>query len=497
METFVSAVLGDLVSRSVSFVVERYYRRQTGTAENLQRLQWMLLRIQTIIEEAEGRQITNQAMLRQLQMLREAMYEGSYLLDTVRYYMRHQERSITYKQSGGQSSSALSKLGPAKHTVCFCSRRVKMPFHGDGVKEVQEMLESLRTTIDDMAEFILFLKSYPPISHGPYSKYMFLERCMFGRQMEMEEAINFLLQPDQPGMESLQVLPIVGPARVGKSTLVEHICYNERVRNHFSSIILCDGYSTASEGSRVVKKQTAHGSYGRSLVILELADDFVLDERQCKKFYSSAGSHMPPAGSKVIITSRSDRIVKLGTTRAIIRLNFLPQEAYWYLFKVLAFGSTNPGEHPHLASIAMEIVETLDGSFIGGNNVSALLRANLDARFWRQVLALQRDHVERNILHFGERPQSLLQKSQAVYTWTMPNKTMWFKIRYPEKRFDDDDARRTKLVDVQTRGAGTDGKFEAVAWRSRIPPYHTYLISCEIETPNLMAKKKKRPRSMV
>ncbi|CAL5089556.1 unnamed protein product [Urochloa decumbens] len=494
METFISAVFGDLVSRSVSLVVERYYRRQTGMAENLQRLRWMLLRIHIIIENAEGRQITNQAMLRQLQMLREAMYEGSYLLDTVRYHMRQQE-SVNYK-SGGQSSSAVSKLGPAKaKDVCFYSRRVNMPFQGDGVKEVQEMIGNLRSAIDDMSEFILFLKSYPPISHGPYSKYMFLEKCMFGRQVEMEEAINFLLQPDPPGMESLQVLPIVGPARVGKSTLVEHVCYNERVRNHFSSIMLCDGYPTASEGSRVVKKQTTHGSYGRSLVILELAHDFVLDERQCKKFYSSAESHMPP-GSKVIITSRSENIVKLGTTGAVITLNYLPQEAYWYLFKVLAFGSTNPEEHPDLASIGMEIAETLYGSFMGANIICGLLRANLDPRYWRKILVLQRNQVERNVLRCGEHPHSLLQKSRAIYIWTMCNRTIWYKVRYPDKCFQVNDVPKIKLLDVQTGSAETRGKFEAVVWRSRIPPYYSYLMSCEMETPNLIAKKK-RPRSMV
>ncbi|CAL5079423.1 unnamed protein product [Urochloa decumbens] len=478
METFISAVLGDLVSRSVSFVIERYYRRQTGTVENLQRLRWMLLRIQIIIEEAESRQITNQAMLRQLQMLREAMYEGSYLLDTVRYRMLHQQSSINYR-SGDQSSSALSKLGSAKAKhVCLCSRRVSMPSQGDGVEEVQEMVGSLHSAIDDMSEFILFLKSYPPISHGPYSKYMFIEKCMFGRQVEMEEAINFLLQPDPPGMESLQVLPIVGPVKVGKSTLVEHVCYNERVRNHFSSIMLCDGYSTVSEGSRVVKKQTTRGSYERSLVILELANDFVPDERQCKRFYSSAGSHMPP-GSKVIITSRSENIVKLGTTGA-----------------VLAFGSTNPEEHPDLASIGMDIAETLDGSFMGANNICGLLRANLDPRYWRKILALQRNLVERNILHCGDHPHSLLQKSRAIYIWRMSNRTMWFKVRYPDKRFQGNDVPKIKLLDVQTGSAETRGKFEAIVWRSRIPPYYSYLMSCEMETPNLIAKKK-RPRSMV
>ena len=77
---------------------------------------------------------------------------------------------------------------------------------------------------------------------------------MFGRQAEMEKIIRFLLQPEPPGAETLQVLPIIGPAWVGKSTLVEHLCYDERVHNHFSTIILYSGASTTPEGSGAVKK---------------------------------------------------------------------------------------------------------------------------------------------------------------------------------------------------------------------------------------------------
>jgi len=45
------------------------------------RLEHVLLRIHTIVEEAEGRCITNQGMLLQLKMLMEGMYEGHYVLD--------------------------------------------------------------------------------------------------------------------------------------------------------------------------------------------------------------------------------------------------------------------------------------------------------------------------------------------------------------------------------------------------------------------------------
>ena len=259
------------------------------------------------MEEAEGRHITNKLMLRQLQMLRERMYKGFYLLDTFMYQVLQQ-----HGDNDQVSGYPLSIFCRAKR-LCFSTRGMNVSFQVDGVKEVQKMIERLQSIMVDMTEFIVFLKLYPPINREPYDKYLFLENFMLGRLAEMEKIIRFLLQPEPPGAESLHVLPIIGPAWVGKSTLVEHLCYDERVHNHFSTIILCSGASTALDGSGAVKKRT-HSSHGRSLFIMELAGDLVLDERQCRNFYSSR-NHMP-SGSKIIVTSRSENIIKLGPTES-------------------------------------------------------------------------------------------------------------------------------------------------------------------------------------
>ncbi|CAO1945156.1 unnamed protein product [Urochloa humidicola] len=111
METFVSAILGDLFSRSVSFVLDNYHqRRHKGAKENLQQLHRVLLRIQATVEEAEGRHITNQAMLHQLQILREAMYKGCYLLDSFREPILQQEGS---NNQVGHYTFPLSKFNPS------------------------------------------------------------------------------------------------------------------------------------------------------------------------------------------------------------------------------------------------------------------------------------------------------------------------------------------------------------------------------------------------
>ena len=65
--------------------------------------------------------------------------------------------------------------------------------------------------------------------------------------MEREQAISFLLQAEPLGAERLGVLPIVGPALIGKSTFVEHVCDDERVRSHFSLILLYSGNDLKGE----------------------------------------------------------------------------------------------------------------------------------------------------------------------------------------------------------------------------------------------------------
>ena len=161
------------------------------------------------MEEAEGRHITNKAMLQQLQMLRERMYKGFYLLDTFTYQVLQQH---TDDQVSGHPLSIFCR---AKR-LCFSTRGMNVSFQVDGVKEVQKMIERLQSIMVDMTEFIVFLKLYPPINREPYDKYLFLENCMLGRLAEMEKIIRFLLQPEPPGAESLQVLPIIGPQEFGK-----------------------------------------------------------------------------------------------------------------------------------------------------------------------------------------------------------------------------------------------------------------------------------------
>jgi hypothetical protein len=504
MEPLISAIVSDLLSRTLSMLIQRYRRsRAEETEHKLQRLQCVLLRIDATVEEAEGRHITNQAMLRQLDMLRQGMYGGHYMLDTFRY-RGHQHGDDDDEVSGGRRDVALSRFSSAKRLLSIpvsssSSTEQRTVLDAESLKKLEKMLDGLEMLIGDMVEFAVFLEGYPRICRQPYSEYLILDRVMFGRQMEKETVINFLLRPEATGDGNPGVLPIVGAARVGKSTFVEHVCLDERVRGHFSSIVFFAGDDLGADNmaalgrSGVIKHQdlTAASSCGRSLVVIEQTG--AMDEDAWRNLYRSAARSMGKGG-KIMITSRSDKIASLGTTKAL-RLKLLPQEAYWYFFKVLAFGSANPDDHPKLASLGMEVAALMNGGFLGANIVGSLMRANLNVQFWRRVLDCLRDFFSKHLLTFGKDPAYLLENGYPVYTWTMARSQNVVVIcKIYKKRTTQTGVPKLTSHDIIAGRATHKGKFRAVGWRSSIPPYYTYLFNCELQTAGCSTIRKKRPR---
>jgi len=149
------------------------------------------------------------------------------MLDTIRCQHHDVEEA---KDQAVSCSSSLSIINSVKH-LCFSSRAA-LP-----LKELQETLDNLSSMIRDVNELVLFLASYPRLYSQPYSTHLLLANCMFGRQIEAQLVISFLLHTQPNGAEELEVLPIVGPRYVGKSTLVAHVCKDERVFGHFSNIL--------------------------------------------------------------------------------------------------------------------------------------------------------------------------------------------------------------------------------------------------------------------
>jgi len=484
MEIALSTFLGEIAQRSVSFFIGKLSNKEEvitslPSDESLHR---KLLRICIIVEDAEGRQIRSQAMLEQLKVLRAGMYRGYYALDTFRYQSYKEDEGEDDDELSHQYSFAISKFNPAKRIQL----RGRSSSQG-GETELHQVLGSLDVTITDAREFLMFLKDCPPLYHRLYNTYMVLEKCMFGRHAEMEHIINFLMQKCAPGSTGdFGVLPVVGPAKAGKSTLVEHVCNDERVRSAFSRIVFfAEGdlegrIDCVRDGGKV--KYPSHASECRDqsvLVVVEVDGD--ISDAAWSSLCSASKRCATNGVIRFIICSRSDEIVRFGTTRAL-KVENLTQEAFWYFFKALAFGSVDPREEPKLVSMAMEIAPWLNCFFIAGNTIARMLRDNLSAKFWRRALTSFREVSQRrySFFIFDAQPINPSQNRKILIRRLNGSDEYCSIFNGYQTNSSQVEAPMITLQEVLSGSVVRRGEFHVLAWRSPIPPYHSYICSCDI-----------------
>uniref|UniRef100_A0A0D9XYZ4 NB-ARC domain-containing protein n=1 Tax=Leersia perrieri TaxID=77586 RepID=A0A0D9XYZ4_9ORYZ len=337
-EAIFSAVIGDVTSRAISLLVGNLKVDQ-NTEGKLQRICNMLIKINSVVEEAKGKQITNHGTLEWLSELIDGTYQGRYLLDTI-----------------------------------GCGEPELEDQNGD---EIDKAVESLQSICGDLKEFIMLLQGCQPI-HGPLATNIFIEGQMFGRHVEKEMIINFLLHEDHLSTRKLGVLPILGDIVVGKTTLVQHTCDDPRVRCQFTTILLFTFSHTykmdVQEPTSVLRPKHIIGDAGNSdhplndlkknffnkrfLIVFEDVDMHKMHMLEELLLNLDCGKQ----GSKIIVTTNNKHVARIGTVQPI-KLKFLLRPEYWFFFKAYAFPGTDVQENPRLVAAGKSIAVKLNGSF--------------------------------------------------------------------------------------------------------------------------------------
>ncbi|XBI50303.1 hypothetical protein VPH35_113731 [Triticum aestivum] len=463
MEMVVSAIAGDLVNRFISFLIKKH-ESHANLEKKAERLQQLLRRVHMVVEEAEGRYITNSRILLELK-LAEAMYQGYHVLDTIKY------RDLCSSRAEKEVSSSSNALSLVNSINCFHASSINC-FHATRSTTIfdhlESALENLEAMVSNMTEFVFLVGGCERMSRSPYDTYLYTDNFMFGRQVEQQQIMSVLLQENIPPFAPT-VLPIISTNRVGKKTLVAHVCNNDRVQSHFSSILRLNG-----ESIRRTELQQDFIPAGRTLVVVEFTSD--IDDESWQKFYSAA--RRMGEGSKIIVISRIESVSRLGTIWPM-HINSLSLEEYSYLFKVLAFGSTNPDDNPRLSLIASELAVLMGGSLVVANVCADIFRKNQNVQFWQRILNKYKNVVANNLSVFREHPKLLMERDRQVDIAKLVSSTSSPLRLMPPHCEDDDCTRDLPKVRFGDLIAGSvvppKEEFELVAWESRIPPNKKYV----------------------
>uniref|UniRef100_A0A0D9Y678 Disease resistance N-terminal domain-containing protein n=1 Tax=Oryza glumipatula TaxID=40148 RepID=A0A0D9Y678_9ORYZ len=470
MDVLLSAVASDLIGRLISFLISKYQQPAAAAADGA-RLQRALLRARVILEEAEGRQVTSLAVLRQLRQLRWEMCQSAYALDALMI----------------RAAAAASCRRRRRRRRC---QPLLLSLGGDG--DVATVVESLEAALGGAKELVVLLAGCPRLTRHPYDAYLFMERCMFGRQVEKEQVVDFLLRPacSSAGDPNPGVLPVVGGREVGKRTLVEHVCIDERVRQHFAKIHRLSSDDLTAAGDEDEYRRFGIDPSSRCLVVVDLVGN--VDEEPWRRLCASVRRD-----SKVIVICRTaEHVARLGTAPRPVAIDRLRRPELWYFFRALAFGAADPEYLPaEMVAIAAKLFERNRdfAVFTSLNTLAALLRADMALHSWRRLARVLGESANLRLLsdaaHGGRRERYGEKEDLYICRPSMdaPHCLFYDRRKMPTPTPAGGGGERLPTVTMQDLLTGrvvpgVDAvRFDVLVWQSPIPPYCSYVRTCEMD----------------
>ncbi|XP_040943868.1 putative disease resistance protein RGA3 [Gossypium hirsutum] len=215
-EAFVSAVVGEVASKAASVAVEMI-SLGWGFKDDMQRLGNSLEMIGAFLQDAEGNQKQMNSVKLWLKRLRDVAYEADEVLDEIAYeFLR---RKV---ETGDQM---LRKVRDLPSTVTFQHNMANK------VKDILNSLDDLNKIAKDygLQQLAVDQRIFIPSNVETVS---FLDDSnIVGRKNDVSKVVDMLLSPQDD--RTVSVVPIVGMAGIGKTTLARLVYHDVDVERRF------------------------------------------------------------------------------------------------------------------------------------------------------------------------------------------------------------------------------------------------------------------------
>ncbi len=354
-----------------------------GLKKDLKNLRRTLRVIQSVLKDAEERQLTDRALRIWLTELKEVAYDVEDLLD---------ECSPEVMLSGNRSGfiEQVRVFVPCLGQFAICI---------DMLPKLKQIKETLDVLAEEKSSFNL--REGVVNSSGSKSRKrtqtgsFVIESEVFGRVEDKERIVEQLLS-ESPG--KMSVISIVGIGGLGKTTLAQLAYNDERVASYFDlKIWVCvnDDFDVGKIMVSILEsgsKSKCDDFFGMDVLqfrlqkllleqryLLVMDDVWNEDHNEWDNLRTSLRGG--GEGSKIVVTTRSEKVASIMGTTYIHHLNGLSDDYCWALFKQRAFGY-NEDHHPNLFAIGKQIVKKCGGVPLAAKTLGSVMRFKREEKDW-------------------------------------------------------------------------------------------------------------------
>lgn len=363
----------------------------------LAKLKSNLLVIHAVLNHAEEKQVQDSNVKAWLEDVRVAAYDAEDILGDIANDALESQNS-KYKVCNSEIKEAID---------------FKMKDIGNALNPFGERIESkmkkIIDTLEDIAkqkDILRLREDSGGIKSGfdrmPTTPMLGDESHVYGREADKKEIITLLKLGENDN--EVSVIPIVGMGGIGKTTLAQLVYNDANVSRHFNlkawacvsdvfdvqriTKTLVESATKAScsiNNFELLQEQLRKRLKGRKFL-------FVLDDVWNEKYESWDKLKVPfevgAPGSKIIITTRNEKVASLMGTVPTHHLQGLSESDCWLLFEQIVFRNRNLDAYPKLKVIGKKIVGKCKGLPLAAKALGGLLRAEPepDENYWNDIL---------------------------------------------------------------------------------------------------------------
>ncbi|XP_050283430.1 putative disease resistance RPP13-like protein 1 isoform X3 [Quercus robur] len=372
---FLSAFLQVAFDRLASRDFLDFLKGRKDIDGSLKKLKKLLRSANVVLVDAEEKQYTNPSVKEWLDELKHAVYGADDILDEIGY------EALRCKVSG---------LIPT--SVVLLDTRIKSE-----LETILNELESLTKEKDDLG----LEKVAGGVPSRPLTNFLPEEYGVFGRDNDME-AIFQKFKSDDAAVNGLCVVPIVGMGGIGKTTLARLIYNDKRVAEYFDLkawVCVSENFDSFKIAKAIFEQVTSSACDFQDISLLQnkMKEKFmgkkiflVLDDVWNESYNDSVELlkvfRCGAKETKIIVTTRSEKVASNVLTVAAIHLKQLSDEECWSLFEKHAFINGKASEFPILDDIGKQIVQKCKGLPLAAKTLGGLLRCEQDPKEWTMIL---------------------------------------------------------------------------------------------------------------
>ncbi|XP_048318639.2 putative disease resistance RPP13-like protein 1 [Ziziphus jujuba] len=390
---FLSATLQVLFDRLAHREVLDYLGGKKFNHGLLKKLKIMLLSVNSVLNDAEEKQIADPAVKEWLDELEDAAYDADDILDEIATDALQYKLEAESRTGTSSKVSNMELISPNSYVSGMENR----------LKEILEQLEFIAHQKD-----LLGLKVKEGVGEKPIPRSQTTsvveESEVFGRDGDKNAIIKLLLAGDEGSNNKVSVIPIVGMGGVGKTTLAQLVYNDEKVEKYFelkSWVCVSEEFNIYDVTKTVLAAVTSPHSYdSTTLDLLQnrlkeklLGKKFliVLDDMWNENYNDWKDMSVPfnhgARGSKIIVTTRNENVARIMRTVPIhYHLEHLTDEDCWKLFAKHAFDNLSDSSVCQvLETIGKRIVKKCNGLPLAAKTLGGLLRYKEDVGEWLRI----------------------------------------------------------------------------------------------------------------